>query len=77
MGDFARGKVGKLIYYLQQKDVIKDNQKQEMRAILDMIGEPVIRLKLQEMWLEKFGTEERIVELLRQVEELKREQENG
>ena len=48
-----------------------------MRAILDMIGEPVIRLKLQEMWLEKFGTEERIVELLRQVEELKREQENG
>jgi predicted ATPase len=76
MGDFARDKVGKLIEFLQA-DQVHQAQREEMRSVLDMIGEPVVRMKLREMWAEKFGAAERIAELERQLAELKRQQENG
>ena len=37
-----------------------------------IIGEPVLKRKLQEMWFEKFGVEEEIEELQRRIEELKK-----
>jgi len=82
MGDFAKAKVRDLIEYLQpsdnpQADNPQDSKKETMRAVLEMIGEPVIRLKLQEMWADKFGVEERIADLQRQIIALRRQQENG
>lgn len=77
MGDFARFKVGELIQYLQHEATQQDDNRAEMRAIMDMIGEPVIRMKLQEMWNEKFGPEERIAELQKEIDELRRQQNNG
>jgi predicted ATPase len=76
MGDFARQKVGRLIQYLQD-DQASLEQQAEMRQLLDLIGEPVVRLKLREMWAAKFGAAERITELERQLAELRRQQENG
>ena len=76
MGDFAREKVSEVIDYLQ-RDSDSDARRDEMRTILNMIGEPVIRMKLREMWADKFGTAERIADLESQIAELKKSQNNG
>ncbi|TVT37863.1 hypothetical protein FNT36_22145 [Hymenobacter setariae] len=77
MGDFARAKVNALIQYLQQEGATQDGRRGEMKAIMEMIGEPVIRMKLREMWNSKFGIQEEIDDLERRLEQLRGQRGNG
>ena len=69
MGEFAKDKINKIIKYLTGESKQK---KDDYKKTIDIIGEPVLKRKLQEMWFEKFGVEEEIEELQRRIEELKK-----
>jgi predicted ATP-binding protein involved in virulence len=69
MGEFAKDKINKIIKYLTGESKQK---KDDYKKTIDIIGEPVLKRKLQEMWFEKFGVEEEIAELQKRIEELKK-----
>jgi len=91
MGDFSKNKLNELIKFLQPDDekaaqLTKKtgtnksesiSDKDDMRAVLEMIGEPVIKLKLRQMWDSRFGIDERIDHLRKQILELEKQKENG
>ncbi|WP_210490342.1 hypothetical protein [Rufibacter aurantiacus] len=73
IGDLAKNKINSLIEFLNTPNNIPgeeesqeqlSNTKARMKSLINIIGEPVIRRKLESMWVEKFGLEEE-VELLR------------
>lgn len=69
IGDFARSIVNEIIEYLRNKEPSKEKT-EKYRPLLALIGEPVIRHKIEEMWLEKFGKEEEIIVLRKRLEDL-------
>lgn len=69
IGDFAKSKIDGIIRYLNDKRIKKPDDK--IRKTIEQIGEPIIRIKLQAMWREKFRETEEIANLLARVAELK------
>lgn len=67
IGEFAKEKINKIINYLSTKN---EEKKDDYKKTIDIIGEPVLKRKLQQMWFEKFGVDEEIAELERRIEEL-------
>lgn len=73
MGEFAKEKIEEVIKFLNDdKSKIKD--KKEAQKIINIIGEPFLKQKLQDMYFKKFNdnsVDEQIKKLERQIERLK------
>ena len=54
IGDFAYAKITKLFEY-NESDALKN--KVEFKKVINMIGEPLLRIKLSEIYAEKLGNE--------------------
>lgn len=72
MGDFAKDKINKIINYLTDEFNDSNEKNEDYKKTIDIIGEPVLKRKLQEMWFDKFGVEEEIEVLQKRIEELKK-----
>ncbi|MBT1695919.1 AAA family ATPase [Fulvivirgaceae bacterium PWU4] len=70
MGEFAKKRINKIIDYL--KEPLKQNEapNEGYKKTIDVIGEPVLKRKLQDMWLEKFGLDEELRMLQRRIDEI-------
>lgn len=88
MGDFAKQKVNELIEYLNTpyKDPKRKldreqaaRTKADMKKLIQLIGEPVIRHKMEVMWSDKFGLEEEVELLKKRLEEAQKklDKKNG
>lgn len=75
MGDFAKKRINEIIAYLKDKE-IKIPQP-DYKKTISMIGEPVLRRKLQDMWSEKFGTIEEKDILLARLREIEEEEKRN
>jgi ABC-type multidrug transport system ATPase subunit len=75
MGEFAKDKINEVIKFLNNKDNnIQD--KDEAKNIINMIGEPFVKEKLLQMYLEKFQDESIVDEEIDKLEQkLKRLQD--
>ena len=69
IGDLAKSKIDELINYLQNNEYT-DEKTANYRKILDAIGEPVIKYKLEELWIEKLGKKEEVLILRRRLNKL-------
>ena len=69
IGDFAKSKIDLIIQFLNDKRITKPDEK--IRKTIEQIGEPLIKMKLQAMWREKFEDTEEIAGLLARVAELR------
>ena len=70
IGAFAKEKIDSIIKYLNQKDITRPDG--EYKKTIDLIGEPILRRKLQSMWNEKFGLDEELEQLQKRIEEIKK-----
>lgn len=69
IGDFAKLKIDEIIDYLQSNQYNTDLT-EKYRAIVNIIGEPVIKYKIEELWIEKMGREEEIKILQNRIDQL-------
>ncbi|WP_343662786.1 AAA family ATPase [Chryseobacterium mucoviscidosis] len=74
IGDFAKEKIDYLIKYLNGDESSLITDKIEAKKIIDIIDEPVLKYKLEDMYFEKFpeeyNKEKEIEELMRKAQEL-------
>lgn len=68
VGAFAKRKIDGIIEYLNDKEINMPDEK--IKRTIELIGEPLVRRKLQAMWIEKFGVEEEIMILQKRMTEL-------
>ncbi len=78
MGDFAKGKIEKVIDWLQGRFKEIEQNKEEIEKIINMIGEPVIRRKLSSMLNDRLAVNminvnDKIKHLEMQIEQLKQD----
>jgi|SRR5690554_1215235 len=83
MGEFAKEKIKDLIRYLtfdENQKVSEDNEKEisnwtpELaKEFIEMIGEPLLKFDLKELYLSKFYNEENIDDEISRLQELKRQ----
>ncbi|MCG3165631.1 MAG: hypothetical protein POELPBGB_01399 [Bacteroidia bacterium] len=72
IGDFAKNKINEVIELLQDGPTEKIyGKKEEIKKIIRMIGEPIIRNKLTQLLNERIDVDERINDLQRQLDKLK------
>jgi hypothetical protein len=69
MGDFAKDRIDKIIKYLKSETTVK---REDYKKTIDIIGEPILKRKLQEMWIDKFGADEEIEILKKRIIELEK-----
>jgi hypothetical protein len=72
MGEFAKKKIDDVIKDLNQddpKDKIDEIRKKEMKFIIDQIGEPLIKRKLNQMYNDIFHSPEQIDNRIKALEE--------
>jgi predicted ATPase len=75
IGHFAKSKIEKVLTYLSKDfDTISPEEMQEIRRIIDLIGEPIIKNKLLRMIEDRntLTVDERINDLQAQIDELKK-----
>lgn len=70
MGDFAKKRINDIIKFL--KDKKKTVPREDYRKTISLIGEPILRRKLQGMWIEKFNNDEESI-LLERLRVLRKE----
>lgn len=71
IGSFAEIKINEIISYLKDDSALDINE--DYKLIIDQVGEPLIRRKLQELWVKKFGEDEEIEMLQQRLDYLKME----
>jgi predicted ATPase len=74
MGDFAKKKINELIDDLIEKgSLLSDERKSEIRSIIPLIGEPIIRKKIMDLYNEQINlsVDDRIKALEKDIEKLK------
>lgn len=76
MGEFARQKLNNIIKELNDNNCYDNEQMYSMNWIINCIGEPYIRIKLQEMFHERFASYNRIQEIDKEIEKLKKEKKS-
>ncbi len=72
MGEFAKGKIDQVIKDLNQDDAknkIDEKRKEEIQFIIEQIGEPLIKRKLQQIYDETFHSPEQIDNRIKALEE--------
>ena len=67
MGDFAKNKINEIIKIIKTKD---GNRKNEVKDIIHLIDEPLLKIKLQEMFFEAFEEEKSKERDLNELERL-------
>ena len=72
MGEFAQKRINKIIKYLKTSHAKTEEPREDYKKTIDMIGEPVLRKKLQDMWFEKFGLDEELRMLQQRIDEINR-----
>ncbi|MCB2313469.1 AAA family ATPase [Clostridium tagluense] len=76
IGEFARVKIGEIIKYLKEEEINSVlNKKEYIQLVIDNIGEPIIKNKLQDMYNKKIGqinNDSRIKELTSEIDKLKK-----
>jgi predicted ATPase len=77
IGDFAKGKIEELIKNINDLKNSKMSREDILKTI-DMVGEPIIKMKLQELYREKIGEsyEEKRKRLLKELEDLDKKENN-
>ncbi len=73
LGDFAKRKLDELLRYLAtpaSASVSPTLNPTQARQLIDLVGEPVIRLKLEELWRARFGAEDELARLRQRIQEL-------
>ncbi|TDG35242.1 hypothetical protein EZJ43_14175 [Pedobacter changchengzhani] len=70
IGEFAKNKLDNIIKFLRNEDSFYPND--AYKKTIDIIGEPVLRRKLQDMWFEKFGLEEELIALQKRMDEIQK-----
>ncbi len=82
MGEFAKGKIDKIIKFLREDSIPGSREgwidsKKNLKRIIDSIGEPFLRHKILELYYDKFKDDatkaERRKELEKQKEQIERE----
>lgn len=68
IGEFARNRIDKIILYLNNDE--QKTAREDYKKTIEMIGEPILRRKLQNMWAEKFGLDEELVLLHKRIQEI-------
>ena len=68
MGEFAKEKINEVIENLLDKS--KSLSKYQIKTIIEMVGEPFVKAKLNQMYSEKFGLDNEIEILKKQQEEI-------
>ncbi len=78
MGEFAKGKIDRVIEDLNERDNnISEVRKKEIRFIIDQIGEPLIKGKLRQKYKARFEPiEDQINELKLKIERLEASRKN-
>ncbi|MDT0124900.1 hypothetical protein Q9R46_19705 [Paenibacillus sp. RRE4] len=78
LGEIAQNHIKELIVRLQKEDA-SEEERHYIRKSINMIGEPMIRFKLESMYKKKFSnliqTEERIKQLEEELERLKKKED--
>lgn len=69
IGEFAKNKLDNIINYLRNEN--ETNPNNAFKKTIDMVGEPVLRRKLQDMWFEKFGLDEELNALQKRMDEIR------
>lgn len=70
MGEFAKGKIDGVIKDLNQLEKnIPEKRQKAMQFIIQQIGEPIIKRKLQQMYDETFHSPEQIDNRIKALEE--------
>jgi len=85
MGEFAKVKINTIIDYLNEvksesrkgksskKEIeIDQTKKVSTKKTIDIIGEPILKKKLQEMWYEVYGIDDEIDVLKERIKELEK-----
>ena len=72
IGDFAKEKLDEIIGYLLNNE-FSQTRTNYYRSIISLIGEPVIKYKIEEMWIDKLGRQEEILILENRLKKLKDE----
>ncbi|MCW3170346.1 ATP-binding protein [Chryseobacterium sp. 09-1422] len=74
IGDFAKEKIDHVIKYLNDDESSLITDKIEAKKIINIIDEPILKYKLEDMYFEKFpeeyNKEKEIEELIRKAQEL-------
>ncbi|RZL20421.1 MAG: hypothetical protein EOO89_00260 [Pedobacter sp.] len=72
MGTFAKRKVQAIIDYIAMKE--KTAKHENYRKTITIIGEPILKRKLSDMWIEAFGDNDELVLLEERIAEIKSKQ---
>lgn len=72
IGEYAKKKINQIITYINNSKTKKEPNK-NYKILIDNIGEPVLRKKLQDMWQEKFGLQEELEILKKRIQEVEEE----
>ena len=77
MGEFAKNKITKILNFLNGKNKFIDTPLNQIKPIIEIIGEDFLREKLLKMYNEKFrikSKDDEIKELKAEIERLKNAQ---
>ncbi|RRJ90731.1 AAA family ATPase [Flavobacterium macacae] len=69
IGDFAKNRLNSIIKYLGNEEITLPDE--NYKRTIDLVGEPVLRKKLQDMWFEKFGLDEELHMLEKRIQEIR------
>ncbi len=75
IGDFAKDKIQKVIKRLSLEENDETMDLDDCKRIIDLIAEPILRNKLNEMYLMKRYPNQRIMQLDEQIKELQRQKD--
>lgn len=76
IGSFAEMKINEVINFIKSKK--RDGSKfDSMKKVIEIIGEPVIKNRLKELWIREFGIDEEIEALESRIRELKKKKKPG
>ena len=64
MGEFAKSKINEILNFLNDKEELKTIQKEQIKPIIESIGEDFLRNKLLNLYYKKFITDKREIEKL-------------
>ncbi len=68
IGDFAKKRLDDIIKYLNSKTERTPNE--NYKKTINIIGEPILKNKLRDMWNEKFGIDEELLRLQERILEI-------
>lgn len=66
IGSFSKDILNEIIDYLKE-DAFSEEKNNKYRSIIAIIGEPVIKRKMEELWMQKMGKKEEVIMLKKRI----------